>query len=73
MADANLESMARALEACRAHAGDSGLLALRALGAAKIEDWRDEMEHTTDPVLLHQLQGKISGMRDIMADIWPRD
>lgn len=73
MSGVSPESRSMALEACRAHAGDSGLLALRALGTAKIEDWRDEMEHTTDPVLLHQLQGKISGMRDLMADIWPRE
>lgn len=58
-----------ALAVCRAHAGSQGLSALREYAAAKIEDWRDELEGAS-PERCQRLQGMIAGVRDILGDIW---
>jgi hypothetical protein len=63
---------AEARERCRCRSGEAGLMALRELCAAKIEDWRDELERAAKPENCAKLQGKISGLRELLEDITPR-
>lgn len=69
---ASLEARkAQAQQTCRDNHGASGLLGVRELCDCLIEGWRDEMERAK-PERLPALQGKISGLRDLLEEMTPR-